>query len=271
MVSAVKHYIDSDREGSSNGVFLAGGLAGIAVLTRPDAVAILAVPLLWRLLSKSHTAVLGGSLVFAAAVALAVAPWLARNYRLHGRLMITSGSGMLLWAGNNPRSTGTLWTVEGKPMFLSVPPELRTQLEGAGEDANDRDFRATAVAYIRSDPVGAVVRWSMNFLRYFTFSPDYSGRKYYPWVPIPFIYAYRAFFMALVAAALWATWLSVREGKRAVLVLWGPPIALALIHATHYVEGRHRLLSLPFLFVLIGAPLACPSAPIGGPTGRPAE
>lgn len=256
MVLAVKHYIDSDRDGSLPGVFLAGGLAGIAVLTRPDALAVVAVPLLWRRLSASRTSVRGGAIVFGAAMILAVAPWLARNHRLHGRLMITSGSGMLLWAGNNPRSTGTLWTVEGTPIFLSVPPELRERLEGAGEAANDRDFRAAALNYIHSDPMGAFARWSKNFLRYFTFSPDYSGRKYYPWVPVVFVYAYRVLFMSIVAAALWGTWMSIRAGRRAVLILWGPPLALALIHATHYVEGRHRLLSLPFLFVLMAVPLS---------------
>lgn len=271
MVLAVKHYIDSDRDGSSSGVFMAGGLAGIAVLTRPDAVAVAAVPLLWPRLSMSRPALRGRALLFGLAVMLAVAPWLARNYRLHGRLMITSGSGMLLWAGNNPRSTGTLWTIEGRPMFLSVPPELRTRLEGAGEAANDRDFRAAAVAYIRSDPAGAAARWGRNFFRYFTFSPDYSGRRYYPWVPAVFVYAYRGLFMSLVAAALWGTWVSVREGRRAVLVLWGPPIVLALIHATHYVEGRHRLLSLPFLFVLMAAPLVRAEEPDDRRPGRPVD
>lgn len=255
MVLAVKHCIDSDRDGSSLGLFLAGGLAGIAVLTRPDALAVFAVPVLWRRLSAYRSVLRGGTIVFAVAMALTVAPWLARNYRLHGRIMITSASGMLLWAGNNPRSTGTLWTAEGTPMFLSVPPELRERLEGAGEAANDRDFRAAAVAYIRSDPAGAAARWGLNFLRFFTYSPDYSGRKYYPWVPAVFVYAYRALFLSLVATALWGTWMSVRAGRRAILVLWGPPLALALIHATHYVEGRHRLLALPFLFILMAAAL----------------
>jgi len=255
MVLAVKHYIESDQHGSTPGVFLAGGLAGIAVLTRPDTLAVFAVPVLWRRLSGSRSAIRGGAIVFAAAMVLAVAPWLARNYRLHGRLMITSASGMLLWAGNNSHSTGTLWAADGTMIFSSIPSEFRTRLEGAGEAANDQDFREAALAYIRSDPVAAAARWGKNFLRYFTFSRDYSGRKYYPWVPAVFVYAYRALFMSLVAAALWGTWTSVRSGRLAVLTLWGPPLGLALIHATHYVEGRHRLLALPFLFILMAAAL----------------
>lgn len=231
--------------------FTAGALAGCAVLTRPDAVALLGIPILlaWaRRMRWAATSLFLGA--FIGGMTMAVAPWLQRNYALHARILMTTTEGQLLWAGNNPASTGTLWTVEGKPIYSTIPAALRKSLEGTGELAHSDAFRAEALLHINADPIASLRRWGRTMLYYWTFAPDYSNRHYYRHVPrIPFL-AYRLLFPAIVLAALWGTVAAYQSGTREHLALWAVPVGLSFIHAVHYVEGRHRLLALPFLLIL---------------------
>lgn len=254
MTASAKEYVKARLDVSIARASVAGCLAGAAMLARPDALAVAALPAAWEWASEAPGRRRWRPLLgFGGAMIFTLTPWLSRNFLIHGRLMMTSGSGMVLWAGNNPRSTGTLWTVEGEPMFHTFPAELRSRLEGAGESANDSEFRATALKYIRDNPAAALFRWSRNLLMYFTYTPDYSDRYYYKWLPAGLSRIYQGIFMLVAAAALCGTRAAWKAGNRRASVLWGPPLLLALIHATHYVEGRHRLLALPFLLTTASA------------------
>jgi hypothetical protein len=239
------------RRESAKFALAAGLLSGVAALSRADAVALLGVPairLLW--LRPVHTPA-RTFLAFVAGMSLAVLPWIVRNYHLHGRILMSSASGQLLWAGNNPESTGTLWTRGGTSIFSSMPHNLATAIYGAGELANHDRFKATALEFIRQDPLAAMGRWSRNILYFFSFAPDYSNRALYPWVPRLIFHAYRAFFLVVTIVAALGTWRALQLGLRDVLLLWAFPFGMALIHSLHYVEGRHRLLALPFLYVIV--------------------
>lgn len=250
ILSSVIGFLISRNRSSLAWAFSAGAIAGIGVLTRPDVLAVLSFPIAWGAVQRKWRQMVPAAALFAAGISLCILPWLARNYQLYGRVMMTSASPMLLWAGNNPRSTGTLWTQDGIPMLKALPPELARSVNGAGELTNHDQFRGAALDYIRSKPLSALGRWSRNFLYFFSFAPDYSKKKYYPWVPTVFFYGYRMFFLCVTLAALWGSRLAWKASSRDVLALWAVPVGIALIHSLHYVEGRHRLLALPFLYIL---------------------
>ena len=98
---------------------LAGILVGLAVLTRPAMLLFLPLAVLWLIARRHHVLVVG---VVAAAVAV-VAPWTARNYRVHERfVLVASEGGVTFWTGNHPLARG-----EGD---LAANPELkRAELE----------------------------------------------------------------------------------------------------------------------------------------------
>lgn len=123
MVLSFLGLLRAARRDSFGAALWSGAVGGIAALTRPDAVALLALPPLAFFLIGPKRMSLRTPLAFALGFALTVLPWFVRGYRIHHRILITSGSTRLLWAGNNPRSTGTSWTREGTPIFNAVPDD----------------------------------------------------------------------------------------------------------------------------------------------------
>ncbi|HEX4147876.1 MAG TPA: hypothetical protein VHY20_02770, partial [Pirellulales bacterium] len=101
--------------GTSSGAMLAGAVAGWLLLVEPILALALPVVGIWFFLRAWHaqasagprrTLVQSGVLLLVAA--LVVAPWLARNYRVHGQFVfIKSTFGYAFWQGNNARSWGT--------------------------------------------------------------------------------------------------------------------------------------------------------------------
>lgn len=247
MLASALAALATEDAASRAGAFLTGVLAGLGTLFRPDSAAVLPFAALLPLRAGARP----GGPVRAALVLVgftsALLPWFARNHNHHGRLLLTTGAGQLLWAGNNPRSTGTLWTTDGTPMFNAVSAGMKADLVGAGELANYDRFRSEARAFIAADPPAAAFRWARTFLYFWTLAPDYSRRAYYKHVPAPLHLAARLVFPLLVLAAVLGTWTAVRAGRPLVIALWIVPLGISVIHATHYVEGRHRLLAVPFL------------------------
>lgn len=97
----------------------AGALIGAAVLVRPAMLFFLPVALPW-LLARRQLAV---AVAVVAAAAAVVAPWTARNLRVHDRfILVAAEGGVTFWTGNHPLARG-----EGD---LAANPELkRAELE----------------------------------------------------------------------------------------------------------------------------------------------
>ena len=97
----------------------AGALVGAAVLVRPAMLFFLPVALPW-LLARRQLAV---AVAVVAAAAAVVAPWTARNLRVHDRfVLVAAEGGVTFWTGNHPLARG-----EGD---LAANPELkRAELE----------------------------------------------------------------------------------------------------------------------------------------------
>lgn len=236
------------RAGAPRSMAIGSGLAaGFSILTRPDAVAFFAAPIAWVIWQRLRP--LKAMLLLLTAAILPLLPWVGRNYLIHGRIMATSSlPGQLLWTGNNPESTGTLWTRSGIPQVEAAPAELHLRLNGAGEIANHDVYREAALRYISADPIRFLVRCAEKTWYFWWFPPDYSGSKYYRWLPGTLFYGYRFYWLGIVALALFGSWKA--SDKETSLIFWAAPIALSAIHCLYYVEGRHRLLILPLILVL---------------------
>lgn len=235
------------RGGQPSSVIISGLATGTGIMVRPDVAAFLAAPLVWTIWGRFSA--IRSLLLLLTAAALPILPWAARNYMLHHRVILTSSlTGQLLWTGNNPNSTGTLWTVDGRPQISAAPDELRARLRGAGELSNLDTYQAEAWGYISAASAEFLMRSLRKVWYFWWFPPDYSGRKYYGWVPGPLILGYRLLWICLMALAVFGSW-KIREAET-VLILWAAPVALSVIHGFYYVEGRHRLLILPLIIVL---------------------
>ncbi len=223
-----------------------GVAAGLAVLTRPDLICLAALPAgaLGRGKGAFKTVAL-----FLGAGLLVVSPWLIRNHRLHGR-WILQGTAELFWRGNNPNATGTTLAPGGAGQWTAAPPDLRERVLRAGEMEREDIFREAALTHIRSDPAAFLRRALRNAAAFWWFTPSFGG-AYYEWVgPTPKT-LFRLYYALLAASALAGLGMATRRplpgpsgGLAGLLAVAG---ALTLIHAATYVEGRHRLLVLPFL------------------------
>jgi 4-amino-4-deoxy-L-arabinose transferase-like glycosyltransferase len=89
---------------NSSWLWLACGvLGGLAALTRPVHVFFLIATGGWLLLRRR----MRWAMLIAAGALIVIAPWTARNYREHGRVvLIASEGGITFWTGNHPLSPG---------------------------------------------------------------------------------------------------------------------------------------------------------------------
>lgn len=146
----------------------------------------------------------------AAAAALVIAPWMVRNWRVHGELVfVKSTFGYAFWQGNNPASWGTdkipktgaerlrlahdgtlagidraLWDARHETIYIDdllLKPNGYRELAGLTETERSRVLGRRAVEFIRSDP-GRYARLCANRLRYFLLfdetNPKAANRLY---------------------------------------------------------------------------------------------
>ena len=127
----------------------AGILLSLAALTRPTWLLVLpliAVWLTWYL--KGKWRVWGRAMLFfGLAACFTLLPWVIYNYKVQGRLLVTSTNGGLnFWIGNNPHATGE----------YVFPTELDQKLVlgvvGWSEIARDQFFYAQGLDFIRKSP-----------------------------------------------------------------------------------------------------------------------
>jgi 4-amino-4-deoxy-L-arabinose transferase-like glycosyltransferase len=92
----------------------AGALIGGAILIRPAMLFFVPLAVLWLFVRRRHVLAIA---MLASALAV-VAPWTARNYRVHGRFVaVASEGGVTFWTGNHPLARG-----EGD---LAANPEIK--------------------------------------------------------------------------------------------------------------------------------------------------
>jgi dolichyl-phosphate-mannose-protein mannosyltransferase len=193
-------------------------LCALAALTRPNLGLLFVLGLLW-ILGRSRRRWVTAA-VAVAVFALALLPWMVRNYVVHGRFVpVTSMGGVVLWEGNNPVVVAT--------------PALRGRALTADLETSDPDFRLPELEQDR-----VLGRRALRFIRdHILDMPGLVASKLIRlWNPFSEL------------ESVWQRWLAFLA-LAPVLVLFGAGLATAAVR-------RERLiwpLLLPILAVTLSA------------------
>jgi len=152
------------RRGSAL-LLAAGCVAGTAVLTKEAMIFFVPLAAAWLLARRR----LAAAVVFCVGVGLVLTPWIAHNYAVYGRFVLTAPhGGVTFWTGNNALSPG-----EGD---LAANPEMgraRVAFEqrhaGASSQELDSAYYQEAFRFILEHPG----RWLILLARklFYTFAP----------------------------------------------------------------------------------------------------
>ena len=204
----------------------------------------------------------------AVAAAIVVAPWLARNYRVHGEFVfVKSTFGYAFWQGNNSASWGTdkipkasaerlrvahdgslagvdraLWEARHETLYVDdvlLKPGGYREFQGKSEPARSRILLDRAWSFVLDDP-GQYLRLCGRRLKYFLLFDETNPKTAHP--------LYRASTIALVALAVGGIfWGGARD--RRLAPTYAIFIAVALFHSLTIVSARFRIPIEPLAIV----------------------
>jgi 4-amino-4-deoxy-L-arabinose transferase-like glycosyltransferase len=213
-----------------------GVLTGIAALVNPALVPSLAALALWTCWrSANRRRTLASALVAAVIVAVMLAPWTVRNYRVFGRIIpVRSNLGMELWMGNHPGASGETQL----RLHPATDPAEFAKYSRAGELAYFREKQDEAGAYIRDHPGQFLRLTAWRVWQSWTAGADYFGLAA---LGLPVVWAG----LAGLALLAWR-----RQPQAAIFAI---PVALYPLpfYVTH-ADARFRHPIEPLLFVLAG-------------------
>ncbi len=219
-----------------------GVLLGLAALTRSVILVAGGLSVLWVWFALRDRR---GAVVMALALAVTIAPWMARNYLQFGRATIELSMGYNLYVGYHPESTGT---------FKYGPSlDLLTILD---DGERERVGIERALVFIRADPgrvpVLAVQRLGHFFglerraLTYF-----YSN-NFFGFIPFPLLLTAALILLLpfVVISASAVLGLAVMDWRRETLLLAIFIFGYLAPHVPLLAEDRFHLTLAPFLAVL---------------------
>ncbi|OYT72019.1 MAG: hypothetical protein CFK52_06560 [Chloracidobacterium sp. CP2_5A] len=238
---------------------LAGGLTGLAMLTRPSLLPFAPLALGWLWLGRrgapasERWKALSG---YAGALCVVLMPWLLRNAAVVGRLTLTTRIGHSLWAGNNPQTfshypQGSIDRSAEAAWEALTPAEVAEvgQAIARGETALDDWFRARAWAYVREHPgrtlaaagrkLGAAFWWRLN--------PAKGRREQL---------VYGSGYVPAMLLALGGAWRLARRRQWSPLALCGAHVvAFGLVTAAFWAHTSHRSYLDVYFIALAGGAL----------------
>jgi hypothetical protein len=203
----------------------AGALAAAGLATAP---------------AEDHKGRLRAAIIWLTVCTVLISPWLVRNYRLFGRLVLTTDSAHILWLGNNPWSNGTYSDAEGVRVFFRADPSFRRTIEGAPEIVQYERFLGEVRRFIIQEP------WSYGWLTlsrlraFFWFSTN-AGVTYSPSQRL----LYKTFFVLLLSlglAGLLSVWKhGTADRRRDVILLAASITGIAIVHSLTAINLKHRV------------------------------
>jgi tetratricopeptide (TPR) repeat protein len=265
-----------DRRGLWLGLGAAVGALG---LTRENALAIVAVIAVWAWRGaprgrRGRAAAVG---LFAAGVALVLAPVAVRNYTVSGELYLTTSQfGSNLYIGNHPGADGSYVSLRvgrGSPEFERLDAtELAEGAEGRTLTPAEvsRYWTGRAVAYITAQP-GAWLRLQARKALLLVNAAEMidteAQEAHAEWSWSLRLLGPLTHFGVLVPLAvlgIWFTW----TDRRRLWVFYGVALTFALTTIAFYVFARYRFPLVPVLVLFAAAGVAHVAAEWRGWTGR---
>lgn len=237
-----------------------GGLA----LTRENALVFIAVIVLWIVLRGSTRREF---MPFVAGLVLVLAPVVARNYSIDGRLYLTTSQfGSNFYIGNNPAADGTYASIRfgrGSPEFERIDATevaetaVRRRLSPAEVSSYWTD---RALDYIRSEPLAWLKLTGRKILllvnRHEMLDTE-SLESHAEHSTVLWLLSWIGHFGILVplaAAGAIVAW----PDRRRLWILYALTMAYAASVVLFFVFARYRYPLVPFLLLFAVAPLALP-------------
>ncbi len=238
--------------GASPGAWLvlgAGLLAGVAILTKEHMVFFLPFAGLWLLRRRGLVAVL----VLALGVALVLAPWVARNYMVHGRFVLTAAhGGVTFWTGNNALATGE-GDLAANPDMGRARVAFEQRHAGATVQELDGAYYQDAFRFIATNPIG----WCLLLAKklFYTFVP--VGRSYRLHSPLYFLATLLSYALVLALAIPGFARLLATGRAGRLAALWLLVLSTVVVCVVFFPQERFRIPVLdPALVVCAAAWLA---------------
>jgi 4-amino-4-deoxy-L-arabinose transferase-like glycosyltransferase len=231
------------ENGSQLVAAFAGVTLGAAVLTRANLVPFAVLAPLWLVLPVRSVPIprgrrLSTCLVCAAAVVLAVSPWLVRSYWLTGTPALSTQSGFFLWVGNNPYTfshyPNESIDVSQRAALEALSPQENAEIEAldANEAAVDQWFLRKGLAYMRENPWQTVVNGVRKIGAAFCWLP--SPRRSF-WPNLVYLLSYAP----VMILGLWGMWAG-REHWREHLLIYGLFVSFAAVTAVFFGHTSYR-------------------------------
>ena len=229
---------------------VAGVLWGLMVLTRPEKV--IFVPLFagWLAFKNYSRPAAGRAAMFTLIVAALIAPWLWREYQVHGRFVwMTTRGGMTFFDGSYLPMEKSQVIADG-------------QRQGLDEAGLDRLFFRVSLDYLRAHP--AHYLWTcLKRVRVLTDLHTYDGLESFflkPLLnqhrPFPTALAYVSYSLYILSRGvmvlgLIAAFASLRR-RRELFILYAIPVVIILFHFTLFLgKPRYLVPAYPVLCIFM--------------------
>jgi 4-amino-4-deoxy-L-arabinose transferase-like glycosyltransferase len=228
------------RETNLRWAALAGLAFGLATLTQGSYLAAMLLAAVgWAVARRLERRALLCVAAMVGVFALAMAPWVARNWRASdGHLVLTTlRVGPSLYEGLNPNA-------DGGPMMDRINWDVGTR--GLSEYERDQHWRRKAFEFVRENPGRALALAANKLGRFWNVVPNldqFRGSLACAIVGVPY-----GLVMLLALAGL------VRRGRRGdiALILLLPVVYHCLVHMVFVGSVRYREALMPLLIVLAG-------------------
>lgn len=174
----VSRMLEQPRPAIGRWALVTGLATGGAVMFRAATspfVGLLSLWLVWKRQGRALAAFWIGLL-------LVLAPWTARNYAHHGRLVvIASDGGVTFWTGNNPIATGE-GDMAANPQLKIANQALRARYPDLNEEQLEPIYYRESLGWIRAHPLDWIALMAKKaFYLVVPIGPSYTlhSRRYY--------------------------------------------------------------------------------------------
>ncbi len=262
----------ADRTGAWKWAAAAGGLIGLAALTRSNGLVLLVPTLLAIGMARGRPAKerLRTAGVVAGVLALTLVPWTVRNASEFGRVLpLGTLSGYTLAGQYNPTAAGpgefeAIWrtpqTAAGFDGLFGRP--------GTDEAEVDAELRSRGLRYALDHPRYVVRVLSLNTRRQFDLGPNFEFTRATSYgemgIPTEQHAQVSNWVHLLLLLAVAGAVVLVRRGRAGPLWLWAVPALLFASAVLVAGAPRYRTPVDPFLLLLAGAALSAAWAKIAG-------
>jgi len=208
-----------------------------------------------------RTPVMKAIMLLSLGVALAVSPWLIRNYIIMGKPVFRTTYGFNLWRGNYPGASGTGRLLPGATREI-LPSDgyfnLIERNQPHTEIEIDEFLTREAVRLIKQDPIRFCTLTAKRIFYFLTFDPSH---------PLTRNAIYLGGYIFAVVFGLWGAVILIKQKGLDISFILAPLLHLFL-YAPVMILPRYRMILVWLLVCLASIPIARVVVRLGWLTGR---